>query len=281
MKFGVVELALITGLNFTKGPTNDEKKAMLGSNQLINLYFNQLDNVKKELLQNKFLACEYWAYEAILEDGKKYGSCQGIHFLRLLSWTSRAKNRKKTLVVMKGLHPRPDEESYARTITYNDAEDDVDVLPLKKPPVGIQFGKRKRVPPTWFKDYTEMKKNPRPSSVSFDPLSLPDERLLDSFVGGCVGPSPTNVFETSRLVITVLLGFLDCYHYENGFKIVKSELNAIMKPWEDLLPSLIHASSEFPLNNQILAVDLNDDSQIPRIQYARASHDIVPKVKMR
>uniref|UniRef100_A0A803Q856 DUF1985 domain-containing protein n=1 Tax=Cannabis sativa TaxID=3483 RepID=A0A803Q856_CANSA len=108
MKFSVVEFAVIIGLNFTKGPTDDEKEAMSGSNRLINLYFIPSDN--KENYEKKKLkmdvqheckyttygfapALQYWAYEAIIEVG-----------------------------MMKGLHPRPDEEAYARTITYNGAE---------------------------------------------------------------------------------------------------------------------------------------------------------------
>uniref|UniRef100_A0A803PI40 Ubiquitin-like protease family profile domain-containing protein n=1 Tax=Cannabis sativa TaxID=3483 RepID=A0A803PI40_CANSA len=205
----------IFSLNFTKGPTDDEKEAMLGFNRLINLYFNRLDNMKTELLQNKFLACE-------------------------------------TLVVMKGLHPRPDEEAYVRTITYNGAEvlvemgvdetqppktegwlgpydgaalqnrpadptpepsmeEDADVYStvmilllmihlvlLWMPPsfpymtASLKFGKRKRVPPTWFNDYAEMKKKARPSSASFDPLSPPDERLLDSFRRWLCGAIPNH-----------------------------------------------------------------------------------------
>uniref|UniRef100_A0A803QBY6 Uncharacterized protein n=1 Tax=Cannabis sativa TaxID=3483 RepID=A0A803QBY6_CANSA len=49
----------------------------------------------------------------------------------MLSWTNKGKIGKKDLgplfskwklVVMKGLYPRLDEEAYAKTITYNDAE---------------------------------------------------------------------------------------------------------------------------------------------------------------
>ncbi|KAM6598917.1 hypothetical protein CsatA_018526 [Cannabis sativa] len=69
MKFGVVEFVLITGLNFTKGPTDDEKEVMSGSDRLINIYFNRLDNVKIELFQNKFLAYE------VLKDAYKVGLC--------------------------------------------------------------------------------------------------------------------------------------------------------------------------------------------------------------
>ncbi|KAM6582572.1 hypothetical protein CsatB_009574 [Cannabis sativa] len=69
MKFGVVEFVLITGLNFTKGPTDDEKEVMSGSDRLINIYFSRLDNVKIELFQNKFLAYE------VLKDAYKVGLC--------------------------------------------------------------------------------------------------------------------------------------------------------------------------------------------------------------
>ncbi|XP_060958272.1 uncharacterized protein LOC115696517 [Cannabis sativa] len=191
VRFGVLEFALITGLDFSSGPTEEEKAAQVarsGSDRLINRYFNRSDSVKTEALQLQFTNCQnpedlyklglclfvesvllgreanalitphilryvedlefffripwgkhsfarlmhslqkdmlkqkanyekklssdvqheckytaygfapavqYWAYEAILEVGKRYGTNHGIRFLRMLSWTSKGDIGKK------------------------------------------------------------------------------------------------------------------------------------------------------------------------------------------
>ena len=61
----------------------------------------------------------------------------------------------------------------------------------------------------------------------------------------------------------------------------QKDLASIMKTWEELLPSLLHACGEFPNNNQTLAVDLNECSQLPKMHFTRASHELVPKAKIR
>ncbi|KAM6557002.1 hypothetical protein CsatB_004021 [Cannabis sativa] len=50
--------ALITGLKFISGPTEEKKCSYLGSKQLINCFFNQFDNVKTKVLHVMFLRCE-------------------------------------------------------------------------------------------------------------------------------------------------------------------------------------------------------------------------------
>ena len=57
-KFGVVEFALITGLNFSQGSTEDEKSAYSRSDRLLNLYFNKSKSIKLDQLQDQFLRCE-------------------------------------------------------------------------------------------------------------------------------------------------------------------------------------------------------------------------------
>lgn len=55
----------------------------------------------------------------------------------------------------------------------------------------LQKGKRKRNPPTRFKDYTVEKKKQR-SSTTFDPLAPPDDRLLATFRRWCSGLVPNH-----------------------------------------------------------------------------------------
>ncbi|XP_060970027.1 uncharacterized protein LOC133037186 isoform X2 [Cannabis sativa] len=231
VRFGVLEFALITGLDFSSGPTEEEKAAQVarsGSDRLINKYFNRSDSVKTEALQLQFTNCQnpedlyklglclfvesvllgleanalitphilryvedlefffripwgkhsfarlmhslqkdmlkqnanyekklssdvqheckytaygfapavqYWAYEAILEVGKRYGTNHGIRFPRMLSWTSKDDIGKKdvsalfsrrNLEVVKGLLPRTEEEAFVRTISYDGVENLVD-----------------------------------------------------------------------------------------------------------------------------------------------------------
>ncbi|XP_060969086.1 uncharacterized protein LOC133036592 [Cannabis sativa] len=231
VRFGVLEFALITGLDFSSGPTEEEKAAQVarsGSDRLINRYFNRSDSVKTEALQLQFTNCQnpedlyklglclfvesvllgreanalitphilryvedlefffripwgkhsfarlmhslqkdmlkqkanyekklssdvqheckytaygfapavqYWAYEAILEVGKRYGTNHGIRFPRMLSWTSKGDIGKKdvsalfsrrNLEVVKGLLPRTEEEAFVRTISYDGVENLVD-----------------------------------------------------------------------------------------------------------------------------------------------------------
>ncbi|XP_060972658.1 uncharacterized protein LOC133038504 [Cannabis sativa] len=80
-------------------------------------------------------AVQYWAYEAILEVGKRYGTNHGIRFPRMLSWTSKGDIGKKdvsalfsrrNLEVVKGLLPRTEEEAFVRTISYDGVENLVD-----------------------------------------------------------------------------------------------------------------------------------------------------------
>ncbi|XP_060969080.1 uncharacterized protein LOC133036585 [Cannabis sativa] len=61
VRFGVLEFALITGLDFSSGPTEEEKAAQVarsGSDRLINKYFNRSDSVKTEALQLQFTNCQ-------------------------------------------------------------------------------------------------------------------------------------------------------------------------------------------------------------------------------
>ncbi|XP_060961730.1 uncharacterized protein LOC133031951 [Cannabis sativa] len=76
-------------------------------------------------------AVQYWAYEAILEVGKRYGTNHGIRFPMMLSWTSKGDIGKKdvsalfsrrNLEVVKGLLPRTEEEAFVRTISYDGVE---------------------------------------------------------------------------------------------------------------------------------------------------------------
>ncbi|KAM6586667.1 hypothetical protein CsatA_009272 [Cannabis sativa] len=231
VRFGVLEFALITGLDFSSGPTEEEKATQVarsGSDRLINKYFNWSDSVKTEALQDRFTNCQnpedlyklglclfvesvllgreanalitphilryvedlefffripwgkhsfsrlmhslqkdmlkqkanyekklsldvqheckytaygftpavqYWAYETILEVGKRYGTNHGIRFPRMLSWTSKGDIGKKdvsalfsrrNLEVVKGLLPRTEEEAFVRTISYDGVENLVD-----------------------------------------------------------------------------------------------------------------------------------------------------------
>uniref|UniRef100_A0A803QI36 DUF1985 domain-containing protein n=1 Tax=Cannabis sativa TaxID=3483 RepID=A0A803QI36_CANSA len=60
LRFGVVEFVLITSLNFTSGPTKEEKTTQVAcseSDQLINKYFNWSDSMKIETLQEMFPNC--------------------------------------------------------------------------------------------------------------------------------------------------------------------------------------------------------------------------------
>ena len=78
-----------------------------------------------------------------------------------------------------------------------DSQSQGDLLALEGPPSGIKFGKRKRKKPTWFKDYTEMKKKLK--NVPFDPLSPPDDRLLDSFRRWLCGAIPNDRYRDVQI----------------------------------------------------------------------------------
>ncbi|KAM6545539.1 hypothetical protein CsatB_026275 [Cannabis sativa] len=265
VRFGVLEFALITGLDFSSGPTEEEKAAQVARSRLdrlINKYFNRSDSVKTEALQLQFTNCQnpedlyklglclfvesvllgreanalitphiiryvedlefffripwgkhsfarlmhslqkdmlkqkanyekklssdvqheckytaygfapavqYWAYEAILEVGKRYGTNHGIRFPRMLSWTSKGDIGKKdvsalfsrrNLEVVKGLLPRTEEEAFVRTISYDGVENLVDDAV----------------------DDTEAEAGSQP----------PDEKLLTTFRKWCVGLIPNH-----------------------------------------------------------------------------------------
>uniref|UniRef100_A0A803QPZ6 DUF1985 domain-containing protein n=1 Tax=Cannabis sativa TaxID=3483 RepID=A0A803QPZ6_CANSA len=303
-KFGVVEFALITKLNFIQGPSIEEKNAHMRNDRLLNLYFNKHGNVKMEHINAQFLNCEiakdvyklgqlmysiqkhmmkmkgkldkkelteatgyiingytltlqYWAYEAILEVGKKFAVSHGIQVPRMLSWSTYARTityNDAEIVIVIGVeetHPEYDvydpaifksqEKSHltyqicyyciffrprscgvprfgtevrskytslialmedvdvifsddydpyvdentstladATNISIAESKSHGEVLPLEGPPKGIQFLKRRKIPPTWFRNYTEMKKKLK-SSTPFDPFIPPDDRLLESF----------------------------------------------------------------------------------------------------
>ena len=58
-------------------------------------------------------------------------------------------------------------------------------------------------------------------------------------------------------------------------------MSTILKTWEDLLPSLLHASGEFPTNNQIMALEMKEVAKLPRMHSTRVGHDLVPKATKR
>uniref|UniRef100_A0A803Q0R1 Uncharacterized protein n=1 Tax=Cannabis sativa TaxID=3483 RepID=A0A803Q0R1_CANSA len=68
----------------------------------------------------------------------------------------------------------------AGIICIDDSESQGEILMIEARPAGVECGKRKRNPPIWFNDYTEIKKKQRPP-LTFDPLVPLDERLLDIF----------------------------------------------------------------------------------------------------
>ncbi|XP_060965282.1 uncharacterized protein LOC115723646 [Cannabis sativa] len=411
VRFGVLEFALITGLDFSSGPTEEEKAAQVarsGSDRLINKYFNRSDSVKTEALQLQFTNCQnpedlyklglclfvesvllgreanalitphiiryvedlefffripwgkhsfarlmhslqkdmlkqkanyekklssdvqheckytaygfapavqYWAYEAILEVGKRYGTNHGIRFPEMLSRTSKGDIGKKDSCTetrvpytqerdtqATGSEPQPSAPSssgvrgaeytdlvarldriegdtqglYAAhvelkkayetshvelkggqnvimeqlrdilamlnrppttasapeapadpstpppaasppveedevfpddydpyegapatpieaqpLIHVHDTESQGEILSIEAQPAVVKSRKRKRKPPVWFGDYTEMKRRHRPSST-FDPLEPPDEKLLTTFRKWCVGLIPNH-----------------------------------------------------------------------------------------
>ncbi|XP_060962190.1 uncharacterized protein LOC133032309 [Cannabis sativa] len=65
-------------------------------------------------------------------------------------------------------------------IHVHDTESQGEILSIEAQPAVVKSRKRKRKPPVWFGDYTEMKRRHRPSST-FDPLEPPDEKLLTTF----------------------------------------------------------------------------------------------------
>ncbi|XP_060959401.1 uncharacterized protein LOC115699963 [Cannabis sativa] len=106
-------------------------------------------------------AVQYWAYEAILEVGKRYGTNHGIRFPRMLSWTSKGDMGKKdisalfsrrNLEVVKGLLPRTEEEAFVRTISYDGVENPVDDVT--------------QVPDTQERDTQATGSEPQPSAPS-------------------------------------------------------------------------------------------------------------------
>ncbi|KAM6557382.1 hypothetical protein CsatB_004401 [Cannabis sativa] len=271
VRFGVLEFALITGLDFSSGPTEEEKAAQVarsGSDRLINKYFNRSDSVKTEALQLQFTNCQnpedlyklglclfvesvllgreanalitphfiryvedlefffripwgkhsfarlmhslqkdmlkqkanyekklssdvqheckytaygfapavqYWAYEAILEVGKRYGTNHGIRFPRMLSWTSKGDIGKKdvsalfsrrNLEVVKGLLPRTEEEAFVRTISYDGVENLVDdAVDDTEAEAGSQVPET-QVPDTQERDTQATGSEPQPSAPS-------------------------------------------------------------------------------------------------------------------
>ncbi|KAM6559543.1 hypothetical protein CsatA_028782 [Cannabis sativa] len=76
-------------------------------------------------------------------------------------------------------------------IHVHDTESQGEILSIEAQPAVVKSRKRKRNPPVWFGDYTEMKRRHRPSSA-FDPLEPPDEKLLTTFRKWCVGLIPNH-----------------------------------------------------------------------------------------
>ncbi|XP_060968608.1 uncharacterized protein LOC133036132 [Cannabis sativa] len=76
-------------------------------------------------------------------------------------------------------------------IHVHDTESQGEILSIEAQPAVVKSRKRKRKPPVWFGDYTEMKRRHRPSST-FDPLEPPDEKLLTTFRKWCVGLIPNH-----------------------------------------------------------------------------------------
>ncbi|XP_060968578.1 uncharacterized protein LOC133036108 [Cannabis sativa] len=76
-------------------------------------------------------------------------------------------------------------------IHVHDTESQGEILSIEAQPAVVKSRKRKRKPPVWFGDYTEMKRRHRPSS-NFDPLEPPDEKLLTTFRKWCVGLIPNH-----------------------------------------------------------------------------------------
>ncbi|XP_060966506.1 uncharacterized protein LOC133034957 [Cannabis sativa] len=51
----------------------------------------------------------------------------------------------------------------------------------------------------------------------------------------------------------------------------------VLKTWEELLPSLIHATGDCPRNNQIMTLTNKYITVLPKMHASRATHDLVPK----
>uniref|UniRef100_A0A803P554 Ubiquitin-like protease family profile domain-containing protein n=1 Tax=Cannabis sativa TaxID=3483 RepID=A0A803P554_CANSA len=432
-RFGVVEFALIAGLNFMQGPSIEEKNVHLGNDQLLNLYFNKSRIVNMEHLTAQFLNCEivedvYKLRLCLFMEGvlmgrerntgitsevvKKFAVSHGIQVPRMLSWSSKEIDgsydipkkilapifSKRQLNVLRALLPRPDEEAYARTITYNDVEivfemgvnetlpendaqdpavfqshaekfaqhikfatvasssgldcrefqdleqrsgadahpqsppmEDVDVIPDNYDP----YVDENTSTPA---DATNISIVESQSQGEILPLERPpeDDRLLESFRRWLYGSIPNHSlwdvktgdygpkthkglgadFKWGDNVLDYCRGVKDQFYLKWGgndylyfvlnlpkhshwvaikvnidlWKITvydcdstvcpKKDLAAIMKTWQDLLPTLFHACGEFPNNNQILAVEMNDCSKFPKMHFDRVSHEIVSKEKI-
>ncbi|KAM6569655.1 hypothetical protein CsatB_017640 [Cannabis sativa] len=76
-------------------------------------------------------------------------------------------------------------------IHVHDTESQGEILSIEAQPAVVKSRKRKRNPPVWFGDYTEMKRRHRPSST-FNPLEPPDGKLLVTFRKWCVGLIPNH-----------------------------------------------------------------------------------------